>query len=846
MRDKWEKANEANIASVQKKIDAIYKEAVREAAAIGVTIKDMKDKPFTFEQFPSTRKRVEKMMQQMGNRMEYVIASGIRASWDIANEKDDALVLRVFGSKAGKLTDAQKKRYFNNNSDALEAFIKRKTEGLDLSDRVWKYTDMFKEEIEMGLDLGIREGRSAQEMSRDLRSYLQYPDKLFRRIRDEHGNLQLSKAAKTFHPGQGVYRSSYKNARRLAATETNMAYRTSDHERWQQFDFVVGIEVHLSNNHTCLGTDGKPHLFSDICDSLAGKYPKDFKFLGWHPHCRCFATSILKTPEELAADTQTILEGGTISDESSQSVYKMPDKFTAWCIDNAHRLETAKNLPYFVKDNKDWVEIAKIQGGAFSNPYENLGKQRKAVRQMVNAHTIRLHQFGADVDLSNKNIKEWLNQPHGKITEKNEALRYIDKILNSAEYMGNGPDEHGNGLMHLFETMIGGEKSWIVVRQYENGIIGLHSISDNPSILRFITKKDFGFYSPGTAIPIAKKPKSYSAAKVKQNTEPAKTKEQLLEEQRQKRREMILQRAKIRHEARTTEQVQAIKKFADDHKKKTDAIYDEIVKVTSAVKAYPTVDASKLRSLIMGKEGVTTMKSGEKALASIEKLKKELSIVKDELAKVTDPLKEFNARVANNGILYNEVKMFGTQPTEKEIIERLAGGDMTKGSCSSLAFAYAGNKAGLDVLDFRGGTSCATFSNSTNIFEIVGKSGGIITKGTNDFTKASELLKTVVDGKEYYFTCARHAAIVRKTAAGFEYLELQSGIQNGWKPLTTPELKRRFKGQRSHTSHGIKFETRDCIIDIELLAKNPGFKRMLGYINTNKDKQMKGAAGTIK
>lgn len=37
---------------------------------------------------------------------------------------------------------------------------------------------------------------------------------------------------------------------RRAATETNIAYRTADHERWQQLDFIVGIEVHLSNNHT--------------------------------------------------------------------------------------------------------------------------------------------------------------------------------------------------------------------------------------------------------------------------------------------------------------------------------------------------------------------------------------------------------------------------------------------------------------------------------------------------------------------------------------------------------------------------------------------------------------------
>ena len=111
--------------------------------------------------------------------------------------------------------------------------------------------------------------------------------------------------------------------------------------------------------------------------------------------------------------------------------------------------------------------------------------------------------------------------------------------------MGNGPDEHGNGLMHLFETKIGGEKSWIVVRRYKDGAFGLHSMSDNPKILTYITKQDFNTTNPGTAIPTAKRVSKSSAAKVKQNTEPAKTKEQLLEEQRQKNKNLQSETANI-------------------------------------------------------------------------------------------------------------------------------------------------------------------------------------------------------------------------------------------------------------------------------------------------------------
>ena len=145
--------------------------------------------------------------------------------------------------------------------------------------------------MELALDIGIGEGRSAAELSRDVRRYLNHPERLFRRVRDKHGNLVLSQAAKAFNPGQGVYRSSFKNARRLTATETNMAYRKADNERWQQLFFVVGFEVKLSNNHSINGVP-----FTDICDELAGKYPKTFVFTGWHPLCRCYTVPILITP----------------------------------------------------------------------------------------------------------------------------------------------------------------------------------------------------------------------------------------------------------------------------------------------------------------------------------------------------------------------------------------------------------------------------------------------------------------------------------------------------------------------------------------------------------------------
>ncbi len=49
------------------------------------------------------------------------------------------------------------------NEAARQAFKERQENGLNLLQKVWKYSDQFKVELEMGLDVGIRNGESADE-----------------------------------------------------------------------------------------------------------------------------------------------------------------------------------------------------------------------------------------------------------------------------------------------------------------------------------------------------------------------------------------------------------------------------------------------------------------------------------------------------------------------------------------------------------------------------------------------------------------------------------------------------------------------------------------------------------
>lgn len=203
-----------------------------------------------------------------------------------------------------------------------------------------------------------------------------------------------------------------------------------------------------------------------------------------------------------------------------------------------------------------------------------------------------------------------------------------------------------------------------------------------------------------------------------------------------------------------------------------------------------------------------------------------------------------------SGVKYIAPQEFKIQPTTDEIIERLSGGDKTKGSCSSLAFAYAGNKAGLDVLDFRGGNSWYIFSSNMYIIDITKLPGieSYFIEHTNDFKAVSELLEKVVEGKEYYLVTGRHAAIIRKNKLNYEYLELQSANKkdNVFKVLDNESLKKRFRCCRSRTVFGTKMESRNILIEIDSLGKSDDFRALLGYINTEKGKQKKGVDGYVK
>lgn len=366
---------------------------------------DPESEVFSFSGSKRMSEKSNAILRGLYSAVYQEIRNGVVSEWENANAASDRLVELVLGK--GVRDDKRFASLFARNREAMDAFFSRKNErgGLNLSQKVWKYTSQFKDEMELALSASLGRGDSAATVSRRVRQYLQEPERLFRRVRDEEGNLKLSKKAAAYHPGQGQYRSSYKNAMRLARTETNMAYRSADYERRQRHPWIVGMEVKRVHDKTVC----------KLCDELAGVYPKDFKFVGWHPQCRCYTIDVLAPADEVDAYHRAMLNGEDVSGwQFSGQITEPHEGFREWMKENAERMEKAAErgtLPYWVKDNPQYMgvkqaaqaELVKNIHSTTSNTIITPETDRAAFRQLQK-ETLREIGENGKIDINNRNL----------------------------------------------------------------------------------------------------------------------------------------------------------------------------------------------------------------------------------------------------------------------------------------------------------------------------------------------------------------------------------------------------------------------------------------------------------
>ena len=354
-----ERRREQLFRAIEQLIYTAYLQALS-LPAVRRAIEQKKD-DFFFENNHTANRQVERVLGVMADRLNGLLLNGIRREWEFSKEVLEARVESQLDPSTRDKYLRDRLRIDATQSSRIrsaDAFVREKQrDGLNLSGRVWNLAGNAKKEIEVILQNAIKEGKRGTEIAKDLRRFLIEPDKLFRRVRNkETGKLELSQAARDYHPGQGVYRSSYKNALRMARTELKAAQCEAAWQSAQSNPLIVGWEIRLSNNHTTL-RDGKPCPFHDMCDELQGVYPKAFRFRGGHPHCRCEMLPIIARPSDRKELYRRIFKGDAkeLASWSPRAVEEVPQVFTDWVEKNRERARGWHTLPRFITDNSAYI-----------------------------------------------------------------------------------------------------------------------------------------------------------------------------------------------------------------------------------------------------------------------------------------------------------------------------------------------------------------------------------------------------------------------------------------------------------------------------------------------------------
>lgn len=161
---------------------------------------------------------------------------------------------------------------------------------------------------------------------------------------------------------------------------------------------------------------------------------------------------------------------------SSCSFYKpgFKDKLRSFF---SNRTKDCYNCPYIDGCIHSVEEKKKIDKGR--------AKELKTEAAFLREEVLTNKHFAHDVTISQKKIKEWLNQPHKFYREKNELLLDLPEVFKKAKYKGETIDPKvrpGVAKSHIFEIELCGEPSYIIVHEMTWHEYQIHSISDRIKI----------------------------------------------------------------------------------------------------------------------------------------------------------------------------------------------------------------------------------------------------------------------------------------------------------------------------------------------------------------------------
>lgn len=476
LASKQQKEQLNNLFAVyNKRLGRLYSDYVKKLTALGYDESVLDDDAlFSFDKFPKFTTRLNDIFSDYFQNNMLCYKNGITDGVALAYNHDNAVLggFSILSDKALKTA----------RNIAAETFISNRLnskQGLNLAQTVWNYCQQTKSEFEMAMSNviadGLGKGTSAEEIGKAIRKYLNNPDMMYRRYHiikiQKNGQKKDvvtwrrkriidGKVRFVEEPlekvGMGVYRSSRKNALRVARTEINAAYHKTRNKRWKNEPFVIGQLIHLSPQHD----------IDDICDELEGRYPKDFIWTGWHPQCMCTSDPILISGDEAKDFYKRLYAGEDMSNYvSPYTITDIPENYKRYIRDNVSDIIKAKKrdkLAWHLADNtKYWYNLL--------NPAE---RTKMGLKPISNRDAIqeaaKIRHAKRDVE---KIQRRWLLRRSSMYMEKmdNDIAKLTYTDINT---MGDALRKRYNAVLGALKS----ESTWSIenvqqlYRHFQNGI----------------------------------------------------------------------------------------------------------------------------------------------------------------------------------------------------------------------------------------------------------------------------------------------------------------------------------------------------------------------------------------
>jgi hypothetical protein len=299
-----------------------------------------------------------------------------------------------------------------------------------------------------------------------------------RLLLDEKGQMKpFSTFSKDFQKINKDYNQTYLNAEYDYAVGTAQGIARwetfSDDDKTYNLQYRIDGGPNVRESHRALDRITLPKS-----DPFWGHYnPKN----GWNCHCMTVQVLADKYPK---SDSAKAIEAG---EKATTQIGK----------DGKNRLEIFRFNPAKEKvifpPTHPYTKVAGakvVENNSEKEFFKNLRHTTK--ERLVDGHvTVERSELKSPICFTSKGIKEAFNQPHYNKKAKNMMVSNMDKVLKRASYLGNKEDYKHNQMVskiHVFETVIDNQKTYLINRELITGEIHFYSVSDGENLLIGIKK----------------------------------------------------------------------------------------------------------------------------------------------------------------------------------------------------------------------------------------------------------------------------------------------------------------------------------------------------------------------